>query len=317
MAVPAVSVVIPTHGGRFVAQAIGSVIAQTMPDWELVIVDGSDDETGPVVARIAAADSRIRVVSEGRPQGAAAARNRGLRAITATSEYVAFLDHDDIWMPRTLELLIRALKALPSASASHGTAAKIDEQGQRCHGDIESVPARRMGILDGRLQTWPLERPTEFANLAVEDCVVSMGSGLMRRTALERVGPFDTRAERAEDYDMWVRLSRIGPIAFINSDVLGYRMHDGQRSRKPLRLGERGVEYIRHRMITCPENTREQHRLAIAGFRARQQQLLGQGYAELVASWRRGNLVDAPRHFVGAVACVARYARGRPWPWHR
>ena len=111
-AAPEISVVVPTHGGRFLAATVASVRAQTLPDWELVIVDdGSRDGTADVAAGLAAADARIRVVTHAHSRGIAAARNTGLVATTRTSRYVAFLDHDDLWTPDTLAVLRAALHA--------------------------------------------------------------------------------------------------------------------------------------------------------------------------------------------------------------
>lgn len=318
MSSPLVSVVIPSHGGRFTDAAIASVIDQTLGDWELVIVDdGSSDGTAQLVAKRASTDARIRVVTNQRNLGIVAARNRGFGATSADSMYVAFLDHDDIWMPIALEVLLAQLVAHPDAVAAHGTAILIDANGRRSSTRPEVVPSRRMGLMEGRLVPWPSDRPTEFANLAVEDCVVSVGSGLIRRAALERVGGFDPRAERAEDYDLWIRLSRIGPIAFASREVLGLRLHDGQTSHRPTPPRGQGLGYVRYQLIASPENTPEQRRVAIAGFRARQRQLLEQRWSALLSGWRHRDYAAVRRNLVDAAASVVAYARGRPWSWHR
>jgi glycosyltransferase involved in cell wall biosynthesis len=315
---PTISVVIPTHGGRFVAAAVESVRAQSMVEWELIVVDdGSRDGTASVLASYAASDARIRVVTHRRCAGIVAARNDGLCAASETSRYVAFLDHDDVWMPTTLEILLEALAGRPNAVAAHGQGIKIDEDARPLGDETTPVPSRRMGLRGGRLVRWTLDQPTEFANLVVEDCIVSVGSGLIRRDALNRVGPFDPRAERAEDYDLWVRLSRIGPIAFVDRVVLGHRLHDGQTSRRPPAPRGRGLPYVRHKMIASPENSHEQHAMAIAGYRARQRQLLAQRGSHLASAWARRDVAGMARNLAEAAACVANYLRGRPWSWHR
>jgi glycosyltransferase involved in cell wall biosynthesis len=315
---PTFSVVIPTHGGRFVVAAIASVVGQTVEDWELVVVDdGSRDGTAQLLAVAVASEARIRLVTLQSNAGIVAARNRGLGSISATSTYVAFLDHDDLWMPNTLELLQSALGARPAASAAHGTAIEIDGYGRPRHTEDGEAPARRMGLSGGRLMPWPSDRPTEFANLVYEDCVRSMGSGLIRRAALDRVGWFDPRAERADDYDLWIRLSRIGPIAFVDREVLGYRLHEGQTSHRPPQPRGRGIGYVRYKMITSPENTPEQRRLAIEGFRARQQQFLGERWSDLLTAWKRREYSDVPKRLAQTATGMAAYARGRPWSWHR
>ena len=200
-----ISVVIPTHGSPFLSATVASAIAQTSANLELVIVDdGSTDGTAAVAAALAAGDPRIRVVTQGNT-GIANARNRGLAAITSESRYVALLDHDDLWMPDTLARLRAALVACPSASAAHGVASTIDEAGQPMVFPRRGGLPNRRGMVEGRVQPWPLERPTQFANFAYDDCVTSVGSGLIRRSALDQIGGFDPRAEPSDDYDLWAR----------------------------------------------------------------------------------------------------------------
>jgi glycosyltransferase involved in cell wall biosynthesis len=313
---PNISVVIPTHGGRFLTAAAQSVQAQTFVDWELIIVDdGSTDDTAEIAGSLAAEDPRVRVVTNPRNTGIAAARNRGLSSISPSSEYVAFLDHDDAWRPEALETLRAALVANVKASAAHGTATGIDELGATI--PIPPQRLRRMGILHGRLAEWPAWRPTEFANLAYENCIVSTGSGLIRRKELVAMEAFDLRAAPSDDYDLWIRLARRGEIAFIDRPVLAYRSHGGQTSFRPPPPRGQGTPYVRYKTITSPDNTEEQRRLAIAGFRARQRRLLRQRWSALETDWRSRDFGELPRHMVDVVARIAAYARGRPWAWHR
>ena len=117
MSDPAVSVVVATYNhGRWLGDAIASVRAQTLADWELLVADdGSTDDTAAVVA--SSGDSRVRYLPGVRAERAAA-RNRGIAA--ARGELVAFLDADDLWPPRKLELQIeRGDRPRPNR---HGTA---------------------------------------------------------------------------------------------------------------------------------------------------------------------------------------------------
>src|SRR5687767_14566662 len=109
MTAPTVSVVIPTYNyGRYVGDAIDSALAQTRPPDEVVVVDdGSTDDTPD---RLAAYGDRIRVVRQTN-QGLSAARNAGIRA--AHGDWVAFLDSDDAFHPRKLELQLGALARRP------------------------------------------------------------------------------------------------------------------------------------------------------------------------------------------------------------
>ncbi|MEE6289002.1 glycosyltransferase family 2 protein [Georgenia sp. MJ173] len=114
--VPAVSVIMPMHNSAaFVAASIRSVQAQTFSSWELLVVDDSStDASAAVVAPMAAADPRIRLLVNSGPRGAAGARNIAIAA--ARGRYHAFLDSDDLWLPakleRQLELMARTATPL-------------------------------------------------------------------------------------------------------------------------------------------------------------------------------------------------------------
>jgi GT2 family glycosyltransferase len=316
---PETSIVIPTHGGRFLRSTVESVIAQTHPDWELIIVDdGSTDGTAEVARALAAADDRIRVVRQAN-SGIAAARNRGLAEMSAGSKFVALIDHDDLWMPTTLATFRGSLLGEPSAVAVHGTTRSIDEHGVEIPcADLEtSLPGNRRVVVRGRVEVLPDDRPTEFNVLAFDDCIVGTGSALIRRAALERVGGFDWRAEPADDYDFWVRLSRLGPIPFINEIVMCYREHGGNRSLAAPPPRGRGSGYVRHKIITSSENSPEQRRAAIDGFRAHARMILAWRWKKLGAAWRAGDLRGGVRQSAAALMRLAAYARGRPWLWQR
>ena len=102
-ALPTVSVVMPAYNAQaFIEQAIGSVIAQTIPQWELLVIDDcSTDDTCAIVEKLASRDGRIRLLRNEKNLGAARTRNRGLEQ--ARGRYIAFLDSDDIWDPQKLE----------------------------------------------------------------------------------------------------------------------------------------------------------------------------------------------------------------------
>jgi len=101
-----VSIITPNYNcGRFIAQTVESVLAQTYPHWELLIQDDcSTDDSVAVAERYAARDPRIKIEVNPRNCGAALTRNRAL--VRAQGRWIAFLDSDDLWMPRKLELQI-------------------------------------------------------------------------------------------------------------------------------------------------------------------------------------------------------------------
>ncbi len=303
----AVGIVMPTHGdNRFLATAVQSVIAQTFTDWTLVIVcDGVAQETGQTANDLAARDPRIRVVRQQR-LGVAAARNRGLRELGPHVELIALLDHDDRWLPSALQSLVRALTNAPLAVGAHGLGRFVDEAGTQVRiGEMEGGLRTREGLENGRGVEWPLDRPTTFANLAICSCI-AVGTALMHRVALERVGSFDERAVPADDYDMWVRLSRIGDFAFVDEVVMEYRQHVAPTWIRPRGTG-RGLPYVRQKIMSSPDNTPIQAQMATQGYLICQASIVKHALAEAVRSVGQRRYSASARHLLRAVRHAGAY----------
>jgi len=187
---PAVSVVMPAHNAvRFIGAAIESVLAQTHADWELIVVDdASTDGTSNRARAYAERDARVRYISTTHNVGVAGARNLGLEM--ARGRYIAFLDSDDLWFPRKLELQVEFLDS-SQGSVSYGNYVRIDEQGNVI-GNV-NAPAR----VDYRAML----RSNFIGNL----------TGIYRRAPLAALR-FD--AVGHEDYLFWLNAVRLtGPAA--------------------------------------------------------------------------------------------------------
>ena len=179
---PLVSVVIPVRNRpRVVALAIESVSAQTLLDWELVVVDdGSTDETPRVLRRWASRDPRIRVVTQDWA-GVSAARNRGLEH--ARGRYVAFLDSDNRWRPDFLRLAVASMHGQGLRAAYAAMALHEDERTRyRAH-------------------------PFSLADLMVHN-YVDQNVLVVERDLAREVGGFDERIKRWVDHDFALRLGR-------------------------------------------------------------------------------------------------------------
>jgi glycosyltransferase involved in cell wall biosynthesis len=213
---PTVSVVVNTwRGAPWVAEALGSVVAQTRDDWDcLVFDDGSDDDTAAVARSVD--DPRIRVeVSTGR-LGLGAARAAAVARTTAP--WIAFLDQDDLWLPEKLERQL-ALAEAPKVSLVYGRAIAFDERGRELA--YERHFARR-----------PLPDGDVLPDLARVGNFIPMSSSLVRRSALEAVGGVDARLAVAVDYDLWSRLAGAGAVRAVQDPVMRYRLHDDNMSRR-------------------------------------------------------------------------------------
>lgn len=174
---PGVSVVIPAYNAaRFIAEAIESVLGQTLQPSEILLVDDASTDETP---QIAAGFLGVRVIRQASNRGQAAALNRGIAE--SRGALLAFLDADDLWRPRKLELQCAAFDAEPSLEAVYGL---VEE---RVLGG--AAPAAR----DGRVL--PAHLPSAL---------------LIRRAALGRVGPFDEQLRMGSVVDWYSRAQAAG-----------------------------------------------------------------------------------------------------------
>jgi glycosyltransferase involved in cell wall biosynthesis len=208
---PLVSVVVPTHNrSGLLTQTLRSVLWQRGVDLEVVVVDdGSTDDTAEVVAALD--DPRVRLLRHGIPRGVSAARNRGVAA--AGGRWLAFCDDDDLWAP---DKLARQLAAAQATGRSWVYAGEVHiDLGRQVVGGAPPLPP------EGLLARLP------HANVVPGGC-----SGvLLRRDALCGQEPFDGRRYRHfADWDLWLRLARQGPPAWVPSPLVGYRIHPGNAS---------------------------------------------------------------------------------------
>jgi glycosyltransferase involved in cell wall biosynthesis len=258
-----ISIVIPAYNaGMFLARTMESVRGQTIQDWELIIVDdGSTDETAAIAQAHMARDSRVRLVQQ--PNGGLSrARNRGFEEVSKESEYVIFLDADDLWEASTLEVLLGALQAQQDAVAAHGLSRLIDPEDQPCApGELESWGRHRLGVADKQLIMWPLEAPTTLAVLAYRNYIATPGQVLLRRLALEAVGVFDPATSPCEDYDMYLRLSRHGPFVYVDRVILNKRVHEHNLMHQRELIWQQ-TQYVRCKLLASQDLSEDQRSIA-------------------------------------------------------
>ena len=227
---PEVSIVVPAHNaGRTLAQTLASVIAQTVVDYEVIVVDdGSTDDTAQVAGQ--AQDSRVTVVSTANG-GVARARNHGIAR--ATGSFVAFLDADDLWRPTKLADQLQRLAADPGAGVCVTAATRIDDR---------SREIGLMGLEDTRDTCTAL-----LLRSMVAGCI---SSGLVRRSLLEAVGGFDPAFSQCADWDLWLRLSRETRFSLLDEDLVLYRTHAGNMSDN-ISLLERDSFAVLDKFFAC------------------------------------------------------------------
>lgn len=226
---PTVSVVIPTYNyARYVGDAIDSVLAQTVPPLEVVVIDdGSTDDTPTVLAKYG---DRIRAIRQ-ENQGLSAARNAGIRE--ARGEWVAFLDSDDAFHPRKLELQLAALAAHPELKLV-ATGAFSDEP--PTWADIAAAPPV-VPVTAGAIAVRTLFAPS---------------SVLAKRSCFDEVGGFDPALRSVEDREMWVRICAKFPAAVVAAPLTWIRQTPGSMSRHPERM-EHFDRVVIDRSFALPE----------------------------------------------------------------
>ena len=241
-----IAVVVPAYNAeRFIEATLLSVLTQGVEHLELIVVDdGSTDGTPQMLEAFASADTRVVVVTQPN-RGVSNARNTGLDALSQDKLTVLFLDHDDTLLPNALVDLYNLLCTQPNASAVHGLVSVIGPEGEPAAGDAKELGLNRRRLPVGKGLVWavkhgpedvPTAGPTTFDSLVYSSCITSPGQVLMRRSALRDAGKFDPATAPSDDWDLYLRLSRIGPIAFVNRPVLGWRRHDSNASRNIARM---------------------------------------------------------------------------------
>lgn len=266
---PSVSIIIPAYNaGRFLNATLESVVNQTITDWECIIVDdGSTDDSAEIVRRWVARDARFQAVTQANA-GASSARNHGYRLINPSTRYVTFMDADDIWMPDALETLRADLERHPEASGTHGLAEMINEKGEpHFPGNFVQFGRERIGYKDGRIVPWPADAPTTFETLIHIGRVYPPGILLARREIYDCIGPWDPELAATQDWDMVVRVSRHGPIRFLDRVVLYYRNYPGSLSTDIARI-TRETRLQHYKIFFSPDNTPQQQEIVRRGWKA-------------------------------------------------
>lgn len=213
---PPVSVVIPAYNRETtIATAIRSVLSQSWGEMELLVVDdGSADGTIAVVEAIG--DPRLTLLRHRGTQGPSGARNTGLRA--AAAEIVAFQDSDDIWLPDKLAAQMACLED-PAVVASYcGMLVTGSPTGEGDPGTVSLAP--RFGYASG-----------DIAPALRQASLISTQTLAARRAALIAAGAFDPDLRALEDWDLAIRLCRLGPVQAVPEPLVVQRFSDNSLTR--------------------------------------------------------------------------------------
>ncbi len=226
---PTVDIIVPAYNAAaFLPAALDSVIAQTFPDWRIILVDdGSQDNTpeiaGAYSSRLGEKLLYIRQSNAGLP----AARNTAIRS--ASAELMALLDADDVWLPRRLELSVAAFSGRPQVGLSYGFNARIDPDGQ-----VIDTFTRPNAHAEGSVARYIYMRELDLPCPTVT----------FRRKAALEVGLFDETLRASEDRDMWVRIAQRYQAALIPEVIAHYRVSPQAMTTDPERMFRAQMQFI-------------------------------------------------------------------------
>jgi glycosyltransferase involved in cell wall biosynthesis len=191
---PLFSVIIPTYNREaFIEKAARSVLTQTYPNFELLVVDdGSTDNTEKIVSSFR--DTRLFYFKQNN-RGASGARNTGIKK--ARGAFICFLDSDDLWVPEKLSISSEYIDRFPEIKIFH----------------TEEIWFRRGEHLNQkRKHTKPSGRV--YGN-ALKLCCIGMSTAIVKKEVFSSIGMFDETFEACEDYDLWLRASNVFEVKLI------------------------------------------------------------------------------------------------------
>lgn len=202
---PLVSIITPSlNCGAYIEETLRSVVQQDYPHIEHIVLDsGSTDETLAILARYPS----VRLVTDA-PQGKTEKVNHGFSI--ARGEIIAWLNADDFFLPGAVSRAVDAIERNPGVAVVYGNLLQVDEH------SVE---------LDERERTRQANWHDMLARQYVPLC-----SAFVRREALERVGPLDTRYPLVQDWDLWLRISKQYAMLYVDDWWGAFRVREGQHS---------------------------------------------------------------------------------------
>ncbi len=210
--IPTVAVVIPVYcrsdeHEQYLTEALQSVAAQTFRDFEVIIVDDvSPRDVRPILTKVDGLP-HVRYIRNEANVGHANSRNIGVKSTKA--EFVAFLDHDDLWKPEKLERQVQELKKQTDAGMVF------------CAVEVFGSHARRLGIDQSIIP----DKPSFYWLINHGNYVITATTAMVRRDVLVEIGLFDPRYSTCDDFDAWLKIVRKRPILYLPEPLAKYRLH--------------------------------------------------------------------------------------------
>lgn len=209
---PLVSVIIPVYCASeqhevYLTEALESVVRQTFRDFEVILVDDtSPRDIRPVLDKVRDLP-RLRHIRNETNLGHARSRNVGVQA--AEGEFLAFLDHDDLWAPEKLAKQVQELKNEPNGGMVFSSVDVFGPYAHRLSIDQSIIPPR----------------PDFMWLINHGNFVITLSAAMVRRDTLVKIGLFDPRYSTCDDFDTWLKIARVSFIIHIPEVLASYRLH--------------------------------------------------------------------------------------------
>jgi glycosyltransferase involved in cell wall biosynthesis len=310
----AVSIITPCfNGARYLDALCGSLRAQTLTNWEHIVVDdGSTDNTASTVERLMTTDPRLRLVRTGNG-GVARARKAGYRASNPLSRYVYFLDADDLLEPDMLRVMVDYLDRHPRVGLAFCGFTCIDDEGRELP-DI--VLPRYVPTRFGVRELEPDEPETPLVSIYCWAPVMESLSVLRREVYALTDGWDESMGQGGEGVDLFVQVAFHSEVHFVNQRLYRYRRHGAQASHDSARLQRQDLRVQikwRDRRCDLPPGFRAliDDAQAFRTGRLRLHLSLASGFRYL----RRAEVRHAATCFLDSVRTASRMMRREsPWP---
>jgi glycosyltransferase involved in cell wall biosynthesis len=212
-----VSAIIPAYNcERYIKETVESVLAQTYKDIELIVVDdGSTDRTGEILKTFG---FRVKYIYQSKNTGPSGARNKGIER--AEGEYIAFLDHDDVWMPNKIEEQIKLLEGNEDVALVYSNGYYVGPSGLTRGTLFDNIKPHRNFVLEELLV----------------NSFIPTSSVVVKKQILNKVGWFSERFLVTQDFDLYLRIAEQHKIDFVGSPLLKHRVHPDSLSNRKRRL---------------------------------------------------------------------------------
>lgn len=229
---PIVSVIMPAHNAElFIASSIKSVIEQSYENWELIVIDDASTDTTCTIVKKYLSDSRIHLITVQNNVGVAKARNIG--ALEAKSEYLAFLDSDDLWEKSKLEVQVNFHNMNPDVVLSHTNYVHLFQNGGS-------------GIRIRNALTSKFRKSGRVFPILMYHNFIGTLTVMIKKNIFERYNGFDPEIfGGTEDWDLWLNISEDGyTFGYINKKLAMYRINPTGLSKKNIIKYKQALRFV-------------------------------------------------------------------------